>query len=476
MAPVSDNDLAALPEIVDAALQELTIEQAVNWVLNFDATRESLKKAALEAADASNQQLSEEAIRKAIDKMLAQSYGFVPHKGFGYSLAGAYASRDKATPFAVAVGSSAMAFVALSAISAYIGENDAEKKVATLCGVFNNLTQELDTKMLLTTTEPGLQARLERSIEAVRAKKEDARELSEEFCDGKERKWVTTENYESVNTRLSHFLASLGIATGEVNNALEILAFNATVTATRQDLEAVMQEITSQKPLKPMAERAKVAYQSGIASLTGLNEESVKTAIVYQKALEEISKEAKQFWQLSEKLERAFNSITATAREEGAATEAAKLYAEGQAYVSSAEVRKLESIATRLEGLDSILQMDYTIRIVDRQGQKSGIDRYHTDKNGRRISGFYLIVEAIDQSGKALKIPVTSIETGETETVAIWGERVPQDVYERVRTDKSDDGIIQEKLLGRKPKGYAAVSLTDTKGRPLQREGQITKW
>ncbi len=57
MAPVSDNDLAALPEIVDAALQELTIEQAVNWVLNFDATRESLKKAALEAADASNQQL-----------------------------------------------------------------------------------------------------------------------------------------------------------------------------------------------------------------------------------------------------------------------------------------------------------------------------------------------------------------------------------------------------------------------------------
>jgi hypothetical protein len=86
-------------------------------------------------------------------------------------------------------------------------------------------------------------------------------------------------------------------------------------------------------------------------------------------------------------------------------------------------------------------------------------------------TNYYLVVEAIDAEGKALSLPILNEENGETETVAMWGVRVPESVYERVAADKRDDGIIQGNEIGRKAEGFLDVEYNV----PVQ-GGAVTRW
>jgi hypothetical protein len=84
---------------------------------------------------------------------------------------------------------------------------------------------------------------------------------------------------------------------------------------------------------------------------------------------------------------------------------------------------------------------------------------------------FYLIVEAVTPDGRTLNLPVTSEEDGRTETVSKWGIRVTEDVFEQIRRDKSDDGIVQRNRLGEKRRGHLEVEyLIPVLG------GAITRW
>ena len=52
-----------------------------------------------------------------------------------------------------------------------------------------------------------------------------------------------------------------------------------------------------------------------------------------------------------------------------------------------------------------------------------------------------------------------------------WGVRVPEATYDAVRADKSDDGIVQDNILGEKHRGTLKVDyLMDVDG------GAITAW
>ena len=91
-----------------------------------------------------------------------------------------------------------------------------------------------------------------------------------------------------------------------------------------------------------------------------------------------------------------------------------------------------------------------TIAVVAEPGVKSGIDRYYYDQQGQRISGYYLIVEARDSKGTLIPYRITDAETGKAVTVSRWGERVSQDVYEQVKRDKLEDGILDKRVFARK--------------------------
>ena len=67
------------------------------------------------------------------------------------------------------------------------------------------------------------------------------------------------------------------------------------------------------------------------------------------------------------------------------------------------------------------------------------------------------MVEPVGPDGRILSLPVTSEEDGRTATVSRWAVRVSQDVFNQVRRDKDDDGIVQGSRLGEKRRGYLDV-------------------
>ncbi|HFB54352.1 MAG TPA: hypothetical protein ENJ46_00390 [Hellea balneolensis] len=145
------------------------------------------------------------------------------------------------------------------------------------------------------------------------------------------------------------------------------------------------------------------------------------------------------------------------------------LYGDGMAAVKAKDVDAARQIESRLTQLDADLQKRYTIRVVYGPNENSGIIRGHD--NDAKISNYYLIVEAIDTSGKAVSVSINSEEDQKTKRVKKWGVRVPQVVFNRVAADKRDDQIIQNAVIGQKKRGYLEPDYSvETSG------GLIVEW
>jgi hypothetical protein len=70
------------------------------------------------------------------------------------------------------------------------------------------------------------------------------------------------------------------------------------------------------------------------------------------------------------------------------------------------------------------------------------------------VRNYYLIVEAVTPKGERLTFPIASEEDGTTKNVQQWGLRVNSTIFDKIRRDKMDDGIIQNNRLGVKERGY----------------------
>ena len=124
---------------------------------------------------------------------------------------------------------------------------------------------------------------------------------------------------------------------------------------------------------------------------------------------------------------------------------------------------------TDLTALRDLIRQEYTLKIISRDGQKTGFWTFpeiNTD-----ATNYYIVVEAIDSDGKTLTLPVTNEETGKTENVSIWGVRVPESIYRSVEADKRDDGIVQRNVMGMKQFGFLDVDWA----MPVL-GGAVTKW
>lgn len=116
-----------------------------------------------------------------------------------------------------------------------------------------------------------------------------------------------------------------------------------------------------------------------------------------------------------------------------------------------------------------ILPLNYTLRIVSEERERSGVWRYY-DKN-KNARSYYILVDAIDASGAPVKLPITSAEDKQVREVSRFGVRVPEHVYEAVGKDKLADGIVDNDLFGTKPAGEL-----DTKYEFETLGGMITNW
>lgn len=146
-----------------------------------------------------------------------------------------------------------------------------------------------------------------------------------------------------------------------------------------------------------------------------------------------------------------------------------RLIADGERALARGDAAAARATIAELETLRQQLAQVYSLRIVSREGEASGVFRIPEDNPEAR--NYYLIVEPVTPDGEVLSLPVLNEETGAIETVSMFGVRVPGEVYEVVRQDKVDDGIIQDNIVAEKPRGALdPVYLMPVEG------GRITRW
>ena len=150
-------------------------------------------------------------------------------------------------------------------------------------------------------------------------------------------------------------------------------------------------------------------------------------------------------------LEAAHTAAVAVATVPAAAERADALLAAGKASFQKRDYAEAERGLTELRALRAALEQTYTVRVVNRPGEASGVWRIPDVNPAAR--NYYLIVEAVGPDGEIVPVGVRNEETGATETVRRWGLRVDEPTFQAVARDKQDDGIIQNDAVGAKLRG-----------------------
>ncbi len=172
---------------------------------------------------------------------------------------------------------------------------------------------------------------------------------------------------------------------------------------------------------------------------------------------------------LPAQMDSLYQTIYDETKVQQAVVQADALLARGKAFAAEGNRDGAEDVVQRLTDLRDQLRQQYSLRVVNRQNVQSGFWTFpeiNTD-----ATNYYIVVEALDPDGNALTLPILNEETGQTESVDMWGVRVPETVYNAVAADKLDDGIIQGNLVGRKSEGFLDVEyLMPVMG------GAVTQW
>lgn len=172
---------------------------------------------------------------------------------------------------------------------------------------------------------------------------------------------------------------------------------------------------------------------------------------------------------LPKALEQNYDEILKEAKVDDARQYAAQLLSDGKSALARNDTQAARKVNADMTALLNDLRMEFTLKIVNRSGEASGVWRKPEINAGARND--YLIVEAVTPDGRVLPRPILNEETGVTSTVSKWGIRVSRDVYQKVQSDKRDDGIIERNIVGRKQRGFLNVDyLMPILG------GSITKW
>ncbi len=169
-------------------------------------------------------------------------------------------------------------------------------------------------------------------------------------------------------------------------------------------------------------------------------------------------------------IDRLLAQIRAIATEDRAILLAATLESEARAALAAGSLGKARAAEAALQQLFADLEAVFEIRVVYGPDEPySGVFRIPDDVPQAR--NYYLIVEAVDARGRPVAIEVTSEEDRRTDRVTRWGQRVSQEVFDAVAADKGDDQIIQNAVIGTKPRGrLTPVFTVETPG------GAILDW
>lgn len=166
---------------------------------------------------------------------------------------------------------------------------------------------------------------------------------------------------------------------------------------------------------------------------------------------------------------RLTGAIDRLSQDPAALTQAVTLATDADRAIGAKDLTAARKAVADLAALEAELSTRFEVRIVSRPGTPTGVTRI-PDVN-RATRNFYLVVEAIGPDGKAIPRTIVSEEDRKPKTVTIWGQRVPEAVFNRIRDDKAKDGIVQDAVLGTKARGKLAIDWA-----MKVENGAITTW
>lgn len=164
---------------------------------------------------------------------------------------------------------------------------------------------------------------------------------------------------------------------------------------------------------------------------------------------------AEQAKELTENLPRQVRTeldrILQLSKIDSAKEQARSLAAAADAAIRAGDAPSARERLARLAELRTRLEQSYVLRIVSKSGQPSGVWRVpRVNPSGRN---YYILVEALDDRGRPVTLNVTSEEDNKTAQTSVFGIRVDERTFNRVRADKQDDGIIENNRFGEKEVG-----------------------
>ena len=446
---------------------------------NLDKLKEKYRKKLLTSKEfRGDKTLTETDIDLAVQNHLDRFYEFKPIddvNSFSTKVARVYVRRRKiARKYGVPIlAAAALAGViyAGSIVANAVGLKMAEKKVETAIETSYGEKQQLISKITSLESDKNLLPEANDLVSIIVSSQRDigsTEDFFNKYCDeGTASDDITPENYAEAKQNLSAIEGILGAVKEKVGKGEGLVGFEKELISTRQSLDSLVQEIKSSSPPNLLMTRANIIYNSGIASLANRQLDQAKE---YQKQLREVKGNVKEFETLPDKLEQIYSSIKQVAVEKSTVQQADKLHSIGLNYVNTVDVNSLKQTISQLDELNIILNQSYTVRIVSRQGVKSGVERGYEGLP----SNYYAVVEAVDSDGNVLEKSITNSEDGKNYDVTLWAERISQEAYEGIKKDKMDDGIIQDNIFAKKEIGYLNEELIIN--RILAKREQITSW
>ena len=186
------------------------------------------------------------------------------------------------------------------------------------------------------------------------------------------------------------------------------------------------------------------AYQVGIVQPAKAKEARIERAITQT---------------LPDQLAAVHGDIIEISQSETANQLAATYLLDGQTALETRDVETVETAIARVNQLKTDLSVAYQVRVVYGPGEpRSGIFRIPDDAPNAR--NYYLIVEAVDPAGRLVDVEIDSEEDRKTERVTRWGQRVSEDAFNAIASDKRDDQIIQNAVIGSKSAGTLSPTFT----------------
>jgi len=476
-------------DVVDVVRRQ---DVAVKEQLSFDEQKKAVKEKLRKTYAEMGVEVSDSQLDRAIEDSYSRRWEFQPPKpGFQKVLANLYVDRGKITkriiiPSAVAItviaGIYGITTVGIRSHKKSIErgvENRVEEAYGARNSLENDLTNLLGAPQINELPENESNELKSNAVHGI-SKLKETDPFFTEFCPkGQADDAVTRENHKDVESKLNAVNNYIGEAKTGLHQGKTIIQRQGEFLSIKNSLENLLTEVKTVSPPAPLINMANASYTAGIESIKNRQIDSARNA---QKDLSKILTDSKDFSYLREESVKLYLAASEIAKEQEAKESVESLKKRTDNFLEVADVNNLRN---------SVLSQEYRIEVMNKKGMLTALWRQSNDNPSRnkddedpRGKVFYLVAQAISPSGEAVPVKLKNIETGNYDTVKIWGERIPHEIYLRLKKDKMDNGLLdnsagkfENRYYGEKKKGYINFSpiMKDNKGDYLERAGQITE-